>query len=220
MNFLHTSQVTIGLALVLSAAGAPAGQAAFPGANGQIAVAAFSFSQSEGSPIERSARSIDAVAPDGSGRRSLRACNRVTGMPDRGDCSIEYRSPAWSPKGKSVAFEAGARLALMRSDGTSFRLLEQQTADDGDPAWSPNETQLVFTGLAGGSGQSDLYVLDLLSARSTRLTFRGARSPAWSSDGRIAFTRGGRPDEPGTGDVYTVRPDGSGLGFQTLLRAP
>lgn len=202
------SLVAIGLALV---AGAPAAQAAFPGANGQLAFESYSSSHNEGAQTDTSVVSIDVASPGGGGRRSLRTCMRATGIPDQGDCSIEYGSPAWSPRGSTLAFDAGARLGVMRGDGTGFYLLAQQTASDGEPAWSPNGTQLVFSGAVAGEAQSDLYVLDLASGRSTRLTFRGGRSPAWSSSGRIAFTRGGRADRSGTGDVYTVRPDGGGL---------
>jgi TolB protein len=195
-----------GLALALAAA-APSAHAAFPGANGRIVFAA-SFAQDDAVP-PTSGRSIDVALPNGHGRHSLRACTMVEGQPDRGDCSIEYRSPSWSPRGTMLAFDAGARLALMRSDGTGFRLLPQQSADDAEPAWSPGGTRLVF------SGAGDLYVMNLKTGRVRRLTFRGGRSPAWSERGRIVFVRGSRPDEPGfrpgAGDVYTVRASGRGL---------
>jgi Tol biopolymer transport system component len=211
-----------GLALVL-----PAGaQAAFPGGNGRVAFASYS-SSSEGfseSDPRTVVRSIDVVAPNGSGRRSLRACRRVGLVedgdlvpvaPDRGDCSIEYNSPAWSPDGKRLAFDAGARLALMRSDGSGFRLLAQQTANDGEPAWSPNGRRLVFSGARTPDPDAGtaLYVLGLESGRVRRLTFRGGRdhSPAWSSRGRIAFTRGGEAFRPGSGNIFTVRPDSRAL---------
>jgi TolB protein len=135
----------------------------------------------------------------------------VDGQPDSGDCSIEYLSPAWAPGGKRVAFDAGTRLAVMRSDGTGFRLLPQITSDDGEPAWSPDGTRLVLSGAEAVGGPSDLHVLDLASGRARRLTSDGGRAPAWSLRGRIAFTRGGSPSRPGTGAVYTVRPGGSGL---------
>lgn len=209
----------------------PAGaQAAFPGANGLIG---YSWLSSQGGQLETdpttNVRAIEVVSPARRGRRSLRSCTQVldTGgsplEPDRGDCSIEYLSPAWSPNGRRLAFDAGTRLALMRRDGTGFRLLTQQTADDGEPAWSPDGRKLVFSGARGPDAESgtDLYVLDLRSGKLRRLTFRGGRdhSPAWSSRGRIAFTRGGeifppgtgKSFRPGSGNIYTVRPDSRGL---------
>jgi TolB protein len=194
------------LALVLPA---PA-EAAFPGANGAIAFGWYDRREDElGLSPWTLTRSIDVARPGGSGRRSLRACRQVQDQPDRGDCSIEYRSPAWSPSGRLLAFDAGTRLALMRSDGTGFRLLEQQSADDGEPAWSPGGRRLVFSGARAEGGETDLYVLDLASGRATRLT--EGRAPAWSSRNLIAFTRGGSPDRPGTGGVYALRPAGGRL---------
>jgi Tol biopolymer transport system component len=190
-----------GLALVLVTS-APSAQAAFPGANGRIAFGASAVRDDAVPPT--SSRSIDDALPSGAGRRPLRACTMVQGEPDRGDCGIEYRSPAWSPRGTTLAFDAGARLAVMRSDGTGFRLLPQQTADDGEPAWSPGGTRLVF------SGAGDLYVMNVKTGRVRRLTFRGGRAPAWSERGRIAFVRGS--------DVYTVRASGRGLRRVTYRR--
>jgi TolB protein len=187
------------LALLLAA---PA-QAAFPGANGQLA---FGWLDRDGDePVKRS---IDVARPGGQGRSSLRACLQVAGRPGEGDCSIDYRSPAWSPNGKRLAFDAGERLALMRSDGSRFRLLPGHTADDGEPAWSPDGRRLVFSGADAAGGPTVLHVLELASGRVRPLT--AGRAPAWSTTGRIAFTRGGSGAPPGTGAVHVIRPDGTG----------
>jgi len=214
----------LALAGCLSAAGAaatvPAAQAAFPGANGRIAFAASAV-RGDALPPSMS-RSIDIALPDGRRRRSLRGCVQVEGDPDRGDCAIEYRSPAWSPSGTRLAFDAGARLALIRADGTGFRLLAQRTVDDAEPAWSPGGTRLVFSGAREAGGRPDLYIVDLRNGRLRRLTFKGGRSPAWSTRGRIAFVRGSRPKEPGyrpgAGDIYTLRADGTHLRRITFHR--
>jgi dipeptidyl aminopeptidase/acylaminoacyl peptidase len=70
---------------------------------------------------------------------------------------------------------------------------------------------------------SYLFIVDVASRETTRLDTAyggGARepatglAPAWSPDGdRIAFlsTRGDRPDNATYSDVYTIRPDGTGL---------
>jgi len=103
----------------------------------------------------------------------------------------------------------------MRGDGSGFRELGRRTADDGEPAWSPDGRRLVFSGARTPAGRRDLYILDLRSGRVRRLAYKGGRSPGWSSRGRIAFVRGSRPAtpgyRPGAGDIYTVLPSGRGL---------
>lgn len=189
-----------------------AAPAAFPGENGRVAFKWFDLREDElAQNPTRVTNSIEVARPGGEGRRSLRACVEVGGQPDSGDCSIEYRSPAWSPSGKRLAFDAGTRLAVMRSDGTRFRLLPQVTSDDSEPAWSPDGRRLVLSGPPPAGGRSDLHVLELASGEAYRLTSDGGRSPDWSSRNRIAFTRGGAADRPGTGDVYRIRPGGGGL---------
>jgi TolB protein len=196
--------------LTLPQASAPPASATFPGANGQVAFVAFRFDGEADPP--RVSRSLDVAFPNGSNRRSLRGC--TSEILPRQDCSISYRSPAWSPSGRHLAFDAGPSLAVVRSDGSGFRMLPQQTVDDGEPAWSPDGGRLVFTGRSDPNGPTDLYVMDLVSGNSYRLTTGSGRSPDWSSRGRIAFVRGSRSQagyQPGTGDVYTMGSDGSGL---------
>jgi Tol biopolymer transport system component len=189
-----------------------AASAAFPGENGRIAFMWFELREDELAQNPTTVtHSIDVARPGGQGRRSLRSCTEVDGQPGSGDCSIEYLSPAWSPDGTRLAFDAGTRLAMMRSDGTGFRLLPQVTSNDGEPAWSPDGRRLVLTGPPPSGGRSDLHVLELASGEPYRLTSDGGRSPGWSSRNRIAFTRGGFVDRPGTGAVHTIRPGGGGL---------
>jgi Tol biopolymer transport system component len=186
--------------------------AAFPGENGRIAFKWFELREDELALNPSTLKhSIDVARPGGKGRRSLRFCEEVDGQPGSGDCSIEYLSPAWSPDGRRLAFDAGTRLAVMRSDGTGFRLLPQVTVNDGEPAWSPDGRRLVLTGPPPSGGRNDLHVLDLASGEPYRLTSDGGRSPAWSSRNRIAFTSGGSASRPGSGATYTIRPGGGGL---------
>jgi Tol biopolymer transport system component len=78
---------------------------------------------------------------------------------------------------------------------------------DQTPAWSPDGRYIAYHHDAGwtedSTDVSGLYILDL-ETDATRLVVEGsAWSPDWRPDGaRIAFT---------TGNVYTVRPDGSDL---------
>ncbi len=78
---------------------------------------------------------------------------------------------------------------------------------DYTPAWNPDGNHVAYYHDAGrtedSTDVSGLYVLDL-ETDSMRLVVEGsARNPDWRPDGkRIAFS---------TGNVYTIRPDGSDL---------
>ena len=78
---------------------------------------------------------------------------------------------------------------------------------DQSPAWSPDGRYVAYHHDAlwteDSTDVSGLYILDL-ERDSTWLVVEGsARSPDWRPDGeRIAFT---------TGNIYTIRPDGSDL---------
>jgi Tol biopolymer transport system component len=189
-------------------------QATFPGDNGRIAFAAFSNSGEE-NEISSHSRSIDVALASGKARRSLRVCPPLDAAPGAPTCPIFYSSPAWSPKGTRLAFEADLGLAVMRSDGSGYRRLALQTSYDRQPAWSPDGTRLVFSGPPMPGMAADLFIHDLVSGDTRRLTFRGGRSPDWSSRGTIAFVRGARAAQPGlrpgAGDIYTIRPNGKGL---------
>jgi dipeptidyl aminopeptidase/acylaminoacyl peptidase len=203
-------RVVLAGAAVALAAPTPA-MAAFPGANGALAFGWYERQEDElGHRPSTLKHSIDVARPGGQGRSSLRACIEVDGQPGSGDCSIEYFSPAWAPGGKRLAFDAGARIAVMRSDRSRFRLLPQVTADDGEPSWSPDGGRLVISGAETAGGRRDLHVLDLATGDARPLT-EGGRSPSWSSRNRIAFTKGGSSMRPGTGAVHVIRPDAGGL---------
>jgi dipeptidyl aminopeptidase/acylaminoacyl peptidase len=204
------------LAALASAAtaAAPAG-AAFPGRDGRLVFRWSSFSESELEPFpSRTESAIQAVAPRGGTPATVRGCVTATGQPDVGDCSIAYGSPAVSPDGSLIAFDAGNRLALMRFDGSGLRLLPQHGADDGDPAFSPNGRRLAFVaGAIAVRSQppppSAIWTSDLAGANARQVTARGT-APAWSTRNWIAFLR--------VDGVYRIRPDGHGLRRLVALR--
>lgn len=198
----------VGLALPTAA------QAAFPGANGQIA---FTVQQWRAPPppspqpdpnyrpgyeeptlVESR---IETVLPSGRGRRVLYTF-------PAGEASYPGESsnaPAWSPSGRRLAFEEAGRLAIVRHDGTRLGLLPQLTDSDSAPAWSPDGRRLAFIGT-----RPCLYCIFPYTVRSDgtglrRVINRGAGSPAWSTRGTLAFVN--------TTDrgLYSVRPDGARL---------
>ncbi len=77
--------------------------------------------------------------------------------------------PAWSPDGGTIAFvsylegadpltigDGNAEVFVVAPEGTSRRNISRHPAWDGDPAWSPDGTKLVFTRRAG---HGELYLM-------------------------------------------------------------
>jgi Tol biopolymer transport system component len=123
--------------------------------------------------------------------------------------------PAFSPRGRLIAFDEGGRLAIMRHDGTGLRVLPPQSNRDYSPAWSPGGRHLAFE----GQRPCPLYCWTLYIVRRDGTGLRQVRAyeaqrPAWSVKGRIAFLN--NDDQyrfmigPRDG-LYSIRPNGSGL---------
>jgi TolB protein len=165
--------------------------------------------------------------PDGSNRRRVARCGIY--------CRIS--AYVWSPDGRRLAFmrgDPGSRntgtdysLFVVGSDGAGERRLLGGCGKPtfpgcidflgffGSPiSWAPDGSRLVVS--RGGS----LHVVDVHGRHHRRLTrCEPPRcfdvTPAWSPDGsRIVFTRRSLFN---TGDLYSVRPDGSALKRLTRL---
>ena len=196
------------LLVALAATAAPA-HAAFPGRNGPIA-----FAQAAGSgfypPTFEQSRLATARPGQGTARILLE-CQHAGGVPRGGDCTgTSYRSPAYSPDGRALVFDAGERLAVMDASGGPVRLLPATTADDGEPAFSPDGRLIVFSG-ANDRGTTDLYVRRL-DGGDALVVVSDAGEPAWSSKGRLAYVR--------NGNVYTADPSGRRRRFVTSGISP
>ncbi|HET7271736.1 MAG TPA: hypothetical protein VFI90_11695 [Rubrobacter sp.] len=95
------------------------------------------------------------------------------------------------------------------SDGTSPRRLTFHAGYDLDPAWSPTG-KIVFARYSGSTREA-LYTMNASSGNLRRVV-RFAYDPAWSPNGsRIVFHSGG--------DIYTIKPDGTGRRQVTSGRA-
>ena len=189
-------------ALTVWALCASPAQAAFPGQNGKIAF--------ESHHIDDQFGEIYAIEPDGTGRV------RLTNSP-----GIDME-PAWSADGRQVAFTSSRGgpdptcrstcnfdVYVMNSDGSRVRRLTDDPGRDTEPAWSPDNSKIVFTNTRGASW--DLYVMNPDGTAETPVTGPPSteKNPAWSPDGaRIAFFRGDCSFNC-TSHIYTSAPDGS-----------
>ncbi|MFI7599330.1 TolB family protein [Actinoplanes sp. NPDC049681] len=176
---------------------------------------------------------VFVVNADGTGLTQL-----TRNAPDQ-NCGSGYGgfcngSPAWSPDGRHIAFSRASGpvvddlienvgIYIMNADGSRMHQLTQRTrpsnGEDTDPQWSPNGRTIVFerdnVRDATPADGIALWTVDLVSRREHRLTpwsLRAGDTPDWSPDGRrILFhsNESGPPDI--SANLYTIRPDGTGL---------
>ena len=122
--------------------------------------------------------------------------------------------PAWSPDGKAIAFGAGsyftgharpAAIEIVNSDGSGLRKLTAGPGNAGFPSWSPDGKRIVYR--VAGTEQG-LRILNLEDGKVVTLTTEYDNFPAWSPKGDlIEFTS----FRDGDFEIYTVKPDGSGV---------
>jgi len=100
--------------------------------------------------------------------------------------------PAWSPDGSRIAFvrfsgsERG-RVGIVDADGRHMRMLTAPSGQVGSPAWSSDGSSIAY------ADRGDIWIVPASGGASIRLTMGAAvdDQPAFSRDGRIAFTRDG-----------------------------
>jgi Tol biopolymer transport system component len=156
------------------------------------------------------------------------------------DCETRI-NPAFSPDGTRIAFGRAygefngttrehLEVDTMNIDGSDVRTVKSfapYSIRTGAGAWAPDGQRLVLelrnTGIATPAYALALYVINIDGTDMRRLTpfsWNAGDHPDWSPDGnRILFRS--RADETAPGSqVYTVRPDGTGLKRLTHFRRP
>jgi hypothetical protein len=100
--------------------------------------------------------------------------------------------PAWSPDGSRIAFvrfggNGRGRVGIVDADGTHVRILTTPSRTVGSPTWSPEGSSIAY------AKRGDIWMVPASGGASIRLTMGPAvdDQPAFSPDGRIAFTRDG-----------------------------
>jgi TolB protein len=127
---------------------------------------------------------------------------------------IQLAGAAWSPDGSTIAFGAGAafsnhatpaQIAIMKADGSGFRTITSQHANAAFPSWSPDGKRIVYR-VAGA--EQGLRIVNVEDGEMTQLTSGYDDFPGWSPKGDvIAFTS----FREGDFEIYTIRPDGTGI---------
>lgn len=102
--------------------------------------------------------------------------------------------------------DGNLEIYTMEADGGAQTRLTENTAEDYQPAWSPDGTRLAF--VTNRDGNPEIYVMNSDGSGQTRLTNNAAGDirPVWTPDGaRIGFVS----DRDGNDEIYLMNADGS-----------
>lgn len=123
------------------------------------------------------------------------------------DLDATTEAPSWSPDGGRIAFRltkasGESFIYVADADGGQVRSIVPVASSDDPLTWSPDGKRIAYAEAVAGNW--DVYIVDVENAKKTRLTSDPSidSSPAWSSDGEIAF----RSNRTGRDEIWLTRP--------------
>jgi TolB protein len=152
------------------------------------------------------------------------------------DSTRNILAPQWSPKGDRIIFgigsfaaffngfhsvflspedrvEAGAQVAMINADGSGYRELTSGPSNNAFPSMSPDGRRFVYRTF--GPDGDGLRIMDIETKSVTSIGGGYDNFPLWSPRGDlIMFSR----QDHGFYEIYTIKPDGTGLKQLTQSR--
>ena len=145
-------------------------------------------------------------------------------------------APQWSPSGDKIIFgigvfnaffngfhglflkpedraEGGAQIAIINADGSGFHEVTSGPNNNGFPSMAPDGKRFVYRSF--GPEGDGLKIMNVETKAVTMLTKGYDNFPLWSPRGDlIMFSRAAQGDY----EIYTIKPDGSGVKRLTFAR--
>jgi len=132
-------------------------------------------------------------------------------------------NPTWSPNGSRIAFTATRDFVksvwTMNADGSNMVQVTTDAGFDMTPTWAPAGDRIAFSRYNAAAPQNgwDIMIVNAAGGTPVRLTLPGDQLvPAWSPDGHYIAVTGTAVAGQGTQNLYTMRPDGTGLRLRTV----
>jgi Tol biopolymer transport system component len=165
------------------------------------------------------------------------------GTPGSETTEVIYKDPArnilgpqWSPDGGGIIFgvgefaaffngfhsefmqpadrtEGGAQIAIVNADGSGYREVTKGPNNNGFPWFAPDGERFVYRTF--GPEGDGLRITDLRTGTSTMLSKGYDNFPLWSPRGDLIMFSG---QVDGDYEIYTIKPDGTGLKRLTTSR--